>query len=249
VAAAAEIGAAVTPALEVRDVKRAFGGIQAVGGVSFEVAEQEVVGIIGPNGSGKSTLFNLVTGVYRPDAGRVVLRGTDVTGRPAHRIARAGLGRTFQIPGLFVNMTVRENLLTAAVHGDWKSAPGRAAEVLAQLSIEHVADDLAGTLSGGQQRLLEFGRVLMAEPRVILLDEVTAGVHPRLRDIILGNVARLRDGGRTFVVIEHDMELIRAVCDRVIVMDAGQIVAQGPFAKIAGDQHVVEAYLGRPVQE
>jgi branched-chain amino acid transport system ATP-binding protein len=239
----------VTPALEVRDVKRAFGGIQAVDGVGFEIAEQEVVGIIGPNGSGKSTLFNLVTGFYRPDAGRIVLNGTDITGRPAHRIARAGLGRTFQIPGLFVNMTVRQNLLTAAVHGDWKSAPGRAADVLEQLSIEHVADDLAGTLSGGQQRLLEFGRVLMADPRVILLDEVTAGVHPRLREIILRNVGRLREAGRTFVVIEHDMELIRAVCDRVIVMDAGQIVAQGPFEEIASDQHVVEAYLGRPAHE
>jgi branched-chain amino acid transport system ATP-binding protein len=236
-------------ALEVRDVRRAFGGIQAVDGVSFDVAEQEVVGIIGPNGSGKSTLFNLLTGFHAPDSGRIVLLGQDVTGRPSHRIARAGLGRTFQIPGLFINMTVRQNLLTAAVHGDWKSAPQRAAAVLERLSIEHVADDLAGTLSGGQQRLLEFGRVLMADPRVILLDEVTAGVHPRLRAIILGAVGELRDDGRTFVVIEHDMELIRAVCDRVIVMDAGEIVAQGPFEAIATDQHVVEAYLGRPVQE
>ena len=234
--------------LEVRDVRRAFGGIQAVSGVSFEVAQQEVVGIIGPNGSGKSTLFNLMTGVYRPDSGRVLLLGTDVTGRPAHRIARAGLGRTFQIPGLFVNMTVRQNLFTAAVHADWKGAPVRAADVLERLSLEQVGDDLAGTLSGGQQRLLEFGRVLMADPRVILLDEVTAGVHPRLREIILGAVGRLSDEGRTFVVIEHDMELIRAVCDRVIVMDSGEIVAHGPFEAIAGDQHVVEAYLGRPVQ-
>jgi branched-chain amino acid transport system ATP-binding protein len=234
--------------LEVRDVRRAFGGIQAVSGVSFEVDQQEVVGIIGPNGSGKSTLFNLVTGVYKPDSGRILLLGADVTGRPAHRIARAGLGRTFQIPGLFVNMTVRQNLLTAAVHADWKGAPARAADVLERLSLEDVADDLAGTLSGGQQRLLEFGRVLMADPRVILLDEVTAGVHPRLREIILGAVGSLRDEGRTFVVIEHDMELIRAVCDRVIVMDSGEIVARGPFEAIAGDQHVVEAYLGRPAQ-
>jgi branched-chain amino acid transport system ATP-binding protein len=233
--------------LEVRDVRRAFGGIQAVSGVSFEVDQQEVVGIIGPNGSGKSTLFNLVTGVYKPDSGRILLLGADVTGRPAHRIARAGLGRTFQIPGLFVNMTVRQNLLTAAVHADWKGAPARAADVLERLSLEDVADDLAGTLSGGQQRLLEFGRVLMADPRVILLDEVTAGVHPRLREIILGAIRRLREDGRTFVVIEHDMELVRTICERVIVMDAGQIVAQGPFDEVANDPHVVEAYLGRPV--
>jgi branched-chain amino acid transport system ATP-binding protein len=233
--------------LEVAELRRAFGGIQAVGGVTFEVQPQEVVGIIGPNGSGKSTLFNLVTGVYRPDSGTVRLDGRDVTGLAAHKIARAGLGRTFQIPGLFVNMTVRQNLLTAAVHGDWKAAPERAAEVLEQLEITHVADDLAGTLSGGQQRLVEFGRVLMQDPKLILLDEVTAGVHPRLREIILGAVRRLQEGGRSFVVIEHDMELVRSICERVIVMDAGQIVAQGPFEQVANDPHVVEAYLGRPV--
>jgi branched-chain amino acid transport system ATP-binding protein len=232
--------------LEIDDLRRSFGGIQAVGGVTFDVQPQEVVGIIGPNGSGKSTLFNLVTGVYRPDAGSIRLLGDDVTGMAAHRIARAGLGRTFQIPGLFVNMTVRQNLLTAAVHGDWKGAAARADEVLEQLEITHVASDLAGTLSGGQQRLLEFGRVLMQDPQVILLDEVTAGVHPRLRDIILGAVGRLREGGRTFVVIEHDMELVRTICERVIVMDAGEIVAQGPFDEVASDPHVVEAYLGRP---
>jgi branched-chain amino acid transport system ATP-binding protein len=233
--------------LEVDDLRRSFGGIQAVGGVTFDVQPQEVVGIIGPNGSGKSTLFNLVTGLYRPDGGAVRLLGRDITGMAPHKIARAGLGRTFQIPGLFVNMTVRQNLFTAAVHGDWKGAPARAGEVLEQLEITHVADDLAGTLSGGQQRLVEFGRVLMQDPQLILLDEVTAGVHPRLREIILGAVRRLHEDGRTFVVIEHDMELVRTICERVIVMDAGEIVAQGPFEEVARDPHVVEAYLGRPV--
>jgi branched-chain amino acid transport system ATP-binding protein len=233
--------------LEVSDLRRAFGGIQAVGGVTFAVQPQEIVGIIGPNGSGKSTLFNLVTGVYRSDGGAIRLLGQDITRMAPHRIARAGLGRTFQIPGLFVNMTVRQNLLTAAVHGDWKAAPSRADAVLEQLDITHVAGDLAGSLSGGQQRLLEFGRVLMQDPQLILLDEVTAGVHPRLREIILGAIRRLRDEGRTFVVIEHDMELVRTICERVIVMDAGQIVAQGPFEEVANDPHVVEAYLGRPV--
>jgi branched-chain amino acid transport system ATP-binding protein len=232
--------------LAVDDLRRSFGGIQAVSGVTFDVRQQEVVGIIGPNGSGKSTLFNLVTGVYRPDGGSIRLLGRDITGLAAHRIARAGLARTFQIPGLFVNMTVRQNLLTAAVHGEWKAAPARAEDVLEQLDITRVGDDLAGTLSGGQQRLLEFGRVLMQDPQVILLDEVTAGVHPRLREIILGAVGRLREEGRTFVVIEHDMELVRTICERVIVMDAGEIVAQGPFDEVARDPHVVEAYLGRP---
>lgn len=234
--------------LEVDHVRRAFGGIQAVAGVSFTVERQEIVGIIGPNGSGKSTLFNLVTGVHPPTAGTIRLLGRDVTGWASHRIARAGLGRTFQIPALFVNMTVRQNLLTAAVQGDWKDAPRRATQVLDALDLVSVADDLAATLSGGQQRLLEFGRVLMHDPALILLDEVTAGVHPRLREIILGEVGRLREHGRTFVVIEHDMELVRAVCERVIVMDAGEIVAEGSFEQVARDQQVVEAYLGRSVE-
>jgi branched-chain amino acid transport system ATP-binding protein len=233
--------------LEIHDLRRAFGGIRALAGVSASVEPGEIVGIIGPNGSGKSTLFNVVTGVHAPDGGRVSLLGRDITGWAPHRIARAGLGRTFQIPGLFVNMTVRQNLLTAAVHGDWKGAPARAGAVLEELDIAHVADDLARTLSGGQQRLVEFGRVLMQDPELILLDEVTAGVHPRLREIILAAVRRLRENGRTFVVIEHDMELVRTICERVIVMDAGEIVAQGTFEEIARDEQVVEAYLGRPV--
>jgi branched-chain amino acid transport system ATP-binding protein len=233
--------------LDVRDVRRGFGGIRALAGVSLAVEPQEIVGIIGPNGSGKSTLFNVVTGVHAPEHGQVRLLDRDVTGWAPHRIARAGLGRTFQIPGLFVNMTVRENLLTAAVHADWKGARARASAVLEELDIAHVADDLARTLSGGQQRLVEFGRVLMQDPRLILLDEVTAGVHPRLREIILAAVRRLREEGRTFVVIEHDMELVRTICERVIVMDAGEIVAQGTFEEIARDEHVVEAYLGRAV--
>jgi branched-chain amino acid transport system ATP-binding protein len=234
--------------LEVSDVRRAFGGILALAGVSLAVEHQEIVGIIGPNGSGKSTLFNVVTGVHAPSEGTVRLLGRDVTGWAAHRIARAGLGRTFQIPALFTNMTVRDNLLTASVRGDWKHAPQRAEHVLDALELGPVADDLAGTLSGGQQRLLEFGRVVMHDPAVILLDEVTAGVHPRLREIILAEVERLREQGRTFVVIEHDMELIRTVCERVIVMDAGEVVAEGPFEQVARDQQVVEAYLGRPVE-
>jgi branched-chain amino acid transport system ATP-binding protein len=233
--------------LEIHDLRRAFGGIRALAGVSASVEPGEIVGIIGPNGSGKSTLFNVVTGVHAPDGGRVSLLGRDITGWTPHRIARAGLGRTFQIPGLFVNMTVRQNLLTAAVHGDWKGAPARAGAVLEELDIAHVADDLARTLSGGQQRLVEFGRVLMQDPELILLDEVTAGVHPRLREIILAAVRRLRENGRTFVVIEHDMELVRTICERVIVMDAGEVVAQGTFEEIARDEQVVEAYLGRPV--
>jgi branched-chain amino acid transport system ATP-binding protein len=234
--------------LEVRDVRRAFGGIQAVAGVSFEVDEREIVGIIGPNGSGKSTLFNLLTGVVAPSSGSIRLAGREIAGLKAHRIARAGIARTFQIPALFVNMSVHDNLLAAVTDGDWRSAPRRAAEVVDLLNLDAVRAELAGALSGGQQRLLEFARVLMRDPRLILLDEVTAGVHPTLRRTILEAIRRLRSEGRTFIVIEHDMELVRTICERVLVMDAGEIVAEGTFAEIAANRQVMEAYLGIPAQ-
>jgi len=234
--------------LDVNDARRSFGGIHAVAGVSFSLEEQEIVGIIGPNGSGKSTLFNLLTGLVRPDSGKVRLHGRDITGWKPHRIARAGMGRTFQIPALFVNMTVQENLYAAVVEGDWRSARQRTDQVLELMTLGDLRNELASTLSGGQQRLLEFARVLMRDPQVILLDEVTAGVHPTLRQTILDAITRLRSEGRSFLVIEHDMELVRAVCERVIVMDAGQVVAQGSFEEIAADKSVVEAYLGVPTQ-
>jgi branched-chain amino acid transport system ATP-binding protein len=235
-------------AIEVRNVTRSFGGIRAVSSVSFNVEPTEIIGIIGPNGSGKSTLFNVLTGVHKPGGGRITLRGRDITGWPPYRIARAGIGRTFQIPAPFTNMTVRENLLTAAVEGDWKSASRRAQEILESLDLGRVADDLADTLSGGQRRLLEFGRVRMRDPEVILLDEVTAGVNPRLREIILDAVRELRRRGKTFIVIEHDMELVRTVCERIMVMDAGEVVAQGTFDEVARNELVIDAYLGGPAE-
>jgi branched-chain amino acid transport system ATP-binding protein len=232
-------------ALEVEALAKSFGGIRAVRGVSFAVARRDIVGIIGPNGSGKSTLFNLISGRIAPDAGRVLLDGREVTGLGAWRIARAGLGRTFQIPSLFDNMTVRENLFAAAVEGDWRGAPERAQEALELLQISDVADHLAAELSGGQQKLVEFGRVYMRAPRVVLLDEVTAGVHYSIRRIILAALTRLRDAGATFLVIEHDMELIQEICDRILVMHQGALVASGTFEEVAQDREVQQAYLGR----
>jgi branched-chain amino acid transport system ATP-binding protein len=233
-------------AVEVSDLRRSFGGIKAVAGVSFEVEPAEIVGIIGPNGSGKSTLFSLLSGTIAPTSGTIRLGDRDVTRMPAYRIARMGLGRTFQIPTPFTNMTVRENLLAAAVEGNWSNARNRADEVLEALEITHVADDLAGTLSGGQLRLLEFGRVQMRDAEIILLDEVTAGVNPRLRQIILARVRALQEKGKTFLIIEHDMELVRSVCERIIVMDAGEIVFEGTFEEVASNEVVIDAYLGRP---
>ncbi|MCS4502709.1 Lipopolysaccharide export system ATP-binding protein LptB [wastewater metagenome] len=233
------------PALAVAGLRRRFAGIVAVDGVTFDVDRAEVLGLIGPNGSGKSTLFNLIAGALTPDGGTVRLGGQAVTGWPAWRVARAGLGRTFQIPSLFGNMSVHDNLLAASCEGDWRGAPERARQALALLEIDHVAGNLASELSGGQQKLVEFARVYMRSPRVVLLDEVTAGVHPNIRAIILNAVRAMQLDGATFLLIEHDMELVREVCDRIIVMDFGQVVAEGSFEEIAGNAEVRRAYLGR----
>jgi branched-chain amino acid transport system ATP-binding protein len=213
---------------------------------NLEVGRREIAGLIGPNGSGKSTLFSLVSGTVTPDSGRISFDGRDIAGTKAHVIARLGLARTFQIPAMFDNMTVTENLLAAAAQGHWPGAHERAAETLALLKLEPVADNRASDLSGGQQKLLEFGRVVMRQASLILLDEVTAGVHPTIRKIILEAIARLRERGITFLIIEHDMEMVRSVCDRIIVMDSGKVVTSGTFEDIVRNSEVMQTYLGRP---
>jgi branched-chain amino acid transport system ATP-binding protein len=233
------------PILVVRGLRRSFGGIKAANDVNLEIWRREIVGLIGPNGSGKSTLFNLVSGAIRPEGGEILFGGRDIAGWKPHRVARAGLARTFQIPALFENMTVLENLLAAAAEGHWTGARDRAEEVMRLLRIEAVRDNRAMDLSGGQQKLLEFGRVMMRDAALVLLDEVTAGVHPNIRRIILDAVAHLRARGTTFFLIEHDMELVRHVCDRIIVMDAGQVITTGTFDEIASNSEVMQAYLGR----
>ncbi|MDL0431865.1 ABC transporter ATP-binding protein [Marinobacter sp. TBZ242] len=233
------------PPLAIESVSKHFGGITAVDDVSLSADAGEVVGVIGPNGSGKSTLFSLAAGGQKPDTGKIRLQGIDVTGWPTWKIARTGISRTFQIPSLFLNMTVRDNLLAAAVEGDWKRARERMESTLEMLEISHVVDNLASELSGGQQKLVEFGRVCVRDPKVILLDEVTAGVHPNIRQIILDAIQRLRKTGITFLVIEHDMEMVKEICDRLMVMDQGKVVAEGDFDTIASDSKVQQAYLGR----
>jgi branched-chain amino acid transport system ATP-binding protein len=234
------------PILVVRDVHKHFGGIKASNGVDLEVGRREIAGLIGPNGSGKSTLFSLVAGTVAPDRGQINFDGHDIAGRKAYAIARLGLARTFQIPALFDNMTVTENLLAAAAEGQWDGARQRADETLALLHLEAVAGNRASDLSGGQQKLLEFGRVIMRRASLILLDEVTAGVHPNIRKIILEAMARLRKEGTSFFVIEHDMEMVRNVCDRIIVMDSGRVVTSGTFDDIVRNSEVMQTYLGRP---
>ncbi|MBN9071211.1 MAG: ABC transporter ATP-binding protein [Rhizobiales bacterium] len=232
--------------LVVRDLYKHFGGIKATNGVTLEVRRQEIAGLIGPNGSGKSTLFSLVAGTVAPDSGQIRFDGHEIAGKSAHAVARLGLARTFQIPALFENMTVTENLLAAAAEGRWQGARERAAETLALLRLEHVAENRASDLSGGQQKLLEFGRAVMRQASLVLLDEVTAGVHPNIRKIILEAITRLRERGITFLIIEHDMEMVRSVCDRIIVMDSGRVVTSGTFSEIVRNSEVMQTYLGRP---
>ncbi len=232
--------------LTVRDLYRHVGGIKAANGVNLEVGRREIAGLIGPNGSGKSTLFSLVSGTVTPDRGQIRFDGREIAGSKAYAVARMGLARTFQIPALFDNMTVTENLLAAAAQGHWPGAHERAAETLALLKLEHVAENRASDLSGGQQKLLEFGRAVMRQASLILLDEVTAGVHPNIRKIILEAIARLRERGVSFLVIEHDMEMVRSVCDRIIVMDSGRVVTSGSFNDIVRNSEVMQTYLGRP---
>ena len=231
--------------LAVHNLHRRFGGIVATNDVNLEVRRQEIVGLIGPNGSGKSTLFSLIAGSVRPGSGSILFDGAEIAGQKPYRIARLGLARTFQIPALFENMTVTENLLAAAAEGHWAGARERAENTLRMLSLEPVRDNRAVDLSGGQQKLLEFGRIIMRQASLILLDEVTAGVHLNIRRIILDAIARLRQEGATFFIIEHDMELVRNVCDRIIVMDAGQVITTGTFDEIARNSEVMQAYLGR----
>lgn len=234
--------------LEVTSLRRTFGGLVAVNDVSFSAEPGEVIGFIGPNGSGKSTLFNLLTGVLKPDSGEILLFGDNIVGRPTHLIARSGVARTFQIPELFWNMTVRENLLVATVEENWDTASQRAHHVLQLLELEHMSGEQASDLSGGQQRLVEMGRILMRDPRVVFLDEVAAGVHPRLRAIIINAISRLRSQNASIFVIEHDMELTQSICDRMVVMDAGEVIAEGTFDHVTSDPTVMQAYLGEAIQ-
>lgn len=244
--AAPAAGSVADPILVVRGLHKAFGGIRAANGVDLEVGRREIAGLIGPNGSGKSTLFSLVSGAVKPDSGQILFEGRDIAGMSAHRIARLGLARTFQIPAMFDNMTVLDNLLAAAAEGQWRGAHERAAETLALLRLEPVAGNRASDLSGGQQKLLEFGRAVMRQASLVLLDEVTAGVHPNIRKIMLAAITRLRERGVSFLIIEHDMEMVRSVCDRIIVMDSGRVVVSGAFDEIVRNSEVMQSYLGRP---
>jgi branched-chain amino acid transport system ATP-binding protein len=249
--------------IEVHDLHKHFGGFHAVDGASLSIRQGSITGLIGPNGAGKTTLFNVIAGRLPPTSGRVTMAGEDITGLPPHDLFHKGLLRTFQIAHEFSTMTVRENLMMvpAGQSGEriWNTWFGRrrireeeaalarkADEVLEFLTISHLADEKAGNLSGGQKKLLELGRTMMVEAKIVFLDEVGAGVNRTLLNTIADAIVRLnRERGYTFCVIEHDMDFIGRLCDPVIVMAEGKVLAEGSAADIMKNEAVIEAYLGR----
>ena len=246
----------------VENLVKTFGGFHAVDGASLRIEEGTITGLIGPNGAGKTTLFNVIAGVLKPTGGRVTMLGKNITGLPPHELFHKGLLRTFQIAHEFSTMTVRENLMMVpgAQSGEtlWNAWFGRkriadeerallakADEVLEFLTIDHLKDEKAGNLSGGQKKLLELGRTMMVDAKIVFLDEVGAGVNRTLLNTIGDAIIRLnKERGYTFVVIEHDMDFIGRLCDPVICMAEGKVLAEGTLAEIKANEQVIEAYLG-----
>jgi branched-chain amino acid transport system ATP-binding protein len=247
--------------LETRDLTRSFGPMKAVDGVSIAVRRGTITGLIGPNGAGKSTLFNLLTGTLPPDSGTVTLNGGDVTGLSPDRLFAEGLGRTFQIPRPFARMSVLENVMLAPLRqtgerlwgpflrpgqmrADEARIRDRALEVLDFVTLAPLADHPAGKISGGQMKLLELARVLMGDPEIILLDEPAAGVNPTLTGTLIEKIEELNRMGKTFVIIEHDMDFIMRHCDPVIALAEGRVVFEGTAAQAQANPVLLEAYLG-----
>ncbi len=250
--------------LRVRNLRKTFGGITAVDNAGFEVERGTMTGLIGPNGAGKSTTFNCITGVHTPDSGVVEFNGTDITGLEPYEVANRGLVRTFQIARELSEMTVLENMLVAPKNqrGEklWRSVLARedvnqqeyelverAWETLDFFDIDHLAEEYAGNLSGGQRKLLELARALLTDPDMLLLDEPFAGVNPTLEERLLEHIHDLRDQGYTFLIVEHDMDLIMQNCSKVIVMHQGNILTEGTPDQVRNNEQVIEAYLGGEV--
>jgi branched-chain amino acid transport system ATP-binding protein len=232
--------------IAVEGVVKTFGGLRAVAGVSLVLGDGELVGLIGPNGSGKTTLLSLIAGQETPDGGRVLLDGEPIHGLSPTRIARAGLMRMFQLTRVFRRMSALDNLLATgrALGLSRPRAVARADEILEELGLSRVRELDAGHLSGGQQKLLEFGCCFMVPPRIALLDEPFAAVHPTVKETLGGYIRKRHAEGQSFLVVSHDMPVVAELCVRTVCMNAGSVIADGPTREVLSDRNVIEAYLG-----